>query len=928
MLKTNSYYHNFGATELNLLPKRFRQVSSLDSLMVKIVDILGRPENLVYIGPRGKKLNIKNTTIYGFTKLDNVESWAFIDNEIAEFMEGKDCSIVITKSYLHYLTDPRPLLRAIKLYLLNNPGNKLVIVNDSVDATKATRQWSNNSKFISFLESSGFVSEKQGNKYYTSLAITQESISKSLIRHNLNSRFTNYNRLIVTTEDNSVGRYGGIGTYIDNIKKINKGIPILFCEHSNFDLRNKNLFTVNHLVGRQGSDNFFNGNGIVEAVKVILYLLPNINTIEYQDYQSIGFRIVQAKKAGQIPVSTKVCVFLHGGLDHIKYGQQDDESINYSLEGCKSIIKDYYVTDNSDICLAPSEYVVDELISEFGYSINNPLVKRLPFDIGALPDTTDIQVDKIKKIIFIGKHMRMKGYDDFVSAINMLKKSSLLNKVEEVISIGPGEIDDNNINNIQSFRKKYNSMHLDHQSLMLYIENNKNHSVFVVPARNESYSYVVLELMLLGCNFIAYKSGGVPEVLGLKDTSMSQRVLINEPKPELIYSRLADMINADEHSRELMSKKINKQRLESIKYQQEINKSWSYEEPLKAAIYDSSRIDKLPSVSVCIPFYNTKVKYIRELLESIESSTIVPEEVIVINDGSSDKSSKDIIKIVKEFSERRTVSYRVVNQINTGLAGARNRGVREAKTDYVYCIDSDDVFTKNSLLDVLICASLNKEYIAISGFPQTFTQLGSVLSSVRPLTKGEYWKFLGTKYARSISMKENQFISASCLVKRSRVMDLGGWDESDRSTQEDLAFFNKLAWSDKEIGLVPDIGYFYRDTPGSMSKTYNLYLGRRRQIRNIPKITRLDASVILSLINGPQIDNIISFSEEDYLHSRFGTYDTAHISKLILMSKLLHILGKNIPKPIRPIIRLNAVIALAFARKLYKLSKLLTNVGR
>lgn len=98
----------------------------------------------------------------------------------------------------------------------------------------------------------------------------------------------------------------------------------------------------------------------------------------------------------------------------------------------------------------------------------------------------------------------------------------------------------------------------------------------------------------------------------------------------------------------------------------------------------------------------------------------------------------------------------------------------------------------------------------------------------------------------------DQYIAASSFINTSIIKSFGGWDETDKSTWEDWAFYSKLAWSGYEFSLMPTIGYFYRNTPNSMSKTYNNFFGRRRIIRNIPSLSKLDANIVISLMNNKE----------------------------------------------------------------------------
>jgi hypothetical protein len=77
--------------------------------------------------------------------------------------------------------------------------------------------------------------------------------------------------------------------------------------------------------------------------------------------------------------------------------------------------------------------------------------------------------------------------------------------------------------------------------------------------------------------------------------------------------------------------------------------------------------------------------------------------------------------------------------------------------------------------------------------------------------------------------------------------DAGGWDAFDKATWEDWALYNNLAWSGAEFGLIPNVGHLYRNTPGSMAKTYNPYFGRRRLVRNMPGMNKFDAHMLYAL---------------------------------------------------------------------------------
>ena len=88
-------------------------------------------------------------------------------------------------------------------------------------------------------------------------------------------------------------------------------------------------------------------------------------------------------------------------------------------------------------------------------------------------------------------------------------------------------------------------------------------------------------------------------------------------------------------------------------------------------------------VSVIIPVYNVE-KYIERCLESVIHQTLKEIEIIIINDGSSDSTSK---KIEKFLGDNRVIYIKTENK---GQSAARNKGLQIAKGEYVGFVDSDD----------------------------------------------------------------------------------------------------------------------------------------------------------------------------------------------------------------------------------------------
>lgn len=94
----------------------------------------------------------------------------------------------------------------------------------------------------------------------------------------------------------------------------------------------------------------------------------------------------------------------------------------------------------------------------------------------------------------------------------------------------------------------------------------------------------------------------------------------------------------------------------------------------------------MPKFSIIIPVYKVE-KYINKCLESVFNQSFKDFEVIIINDGTPDKS----MDIVKNYD------VKVIEQKNQGQSTARNNGIKKAKGEYLIFLDSDDYWEKDLL---------------------------------------------------------------------------------------------------------------------------------------------------------------------------------------------------------------------------------------
>lgn len=176
-------------------------------------------------------------------------------------------------------------------------------------------------------------------------------------------------------------------------------------------------------------------------------------------------------------------------------------------------------------------------------------------------------------------------------------------------------------------------------------------------------------------------------------------------------------------------------------------------------------------VSVIIPMYNSEQTIVRTL-ESVRKQTYKGEiEVIIVNDGSRDRS----LEVVKEYLGKNTFPHvRIIDKENGGVSTARNMGMRAAKGEYIALLDSDDEWEDNKLHEQMSILenSPNVELLGCNRNREVFT------------------RFLFKKFMRVTSISSRlllykNFFPTPTVVFRRRILDtVGYFDESQRYAEE------------------------------------------------------------------------------------------------------------------------------------------------
>lgn len=194
---------------------------------------------------------------------------------------------------------------------------------------------------------------------------------------------------------------------------------------------------------------------------------------------------------------------------------------------------------------------------------------------------------------------------------------------------------------------------------------------------------------------------------------------------------------------------------------------------------------------------------ILEAVRSLCRQTMPPARIIIVDDGSTDEDSINILDRIKTDSNY-TLPITVVRQPNGGVSAARNTGISRSQAALVLVLDGDDMVEPSYIEEVSRLLQNDASMVASSSWMHTF---GALDSTVCP-GGGSITEFL----ARNCC-------PATHILRREAWEACGGYDESLRSGFEDWDFFLSILETKEnaQIGIVPKPLIDYRTAPASLN---------------------------------------------------------------------------------------------------------------
>ena len=254
---------------------------------------------------------------------------------------------------------------------------------------------------------------------------------------------------------------------------------------------------------------------------------------------------------------------------------------------------------------------------------------------------------------------------------------------------------------------------------------------------------------------------------------------------------------------------------------------------------------KRATITIIIPVYNVE-NFVNETLLSVKNQISQPDEVIVINDGSTDGSS-NIINNYKDLK-----GWKIINRSNHGLGLTRNFGKSIAISEYIYFLDSDDTIKKDLIFHMRLVIEKNNKPDMILFSGETFANNESINKKInlKFTLNGKYDS--GSVVIRELINRKEALPQVSRYITKVELWSKNKLNYPNCTYEDEAVFFPLLALS-KTIILITEVYFKYRidrfdsvtnrkpDTKHALGYLHIIYFIIEFMKKN-PELVKLDIS--------------------------------------------------------------------------------------
>lgn len=244
--------------------------------------------------------------------------------------------------------------------------------------------------------------------------------------------------------------------------------------------------------------------------------------------------------------------------------------------------------------------------------------------------------------------------------------------------------------------------------------------------------------------------------------------------------------------------------------------------------------------SIVVPVFNSEL-YLEECINSVLGQTYKDFELILVNDGSTDRSGT----ICDQYAQN-DIRVRVFHEINSGVSSARNKGLENITGEWLLFLDSDDILHINAL--ECLCENI-KNYPQVDVFQFGFTKQPFLDSTIQK--QGKFIPELSPQ--KYCAMGLYNVCAAGSAIRIKIINENLLKFDCKLKLAEDQVFIFQVIQNTILCSRLSEVLYYYRDTPFSATKTAKF----EDMLQTIRALERYKLDIPIAI---EQFDNtIISF---------------------------------------------------------------------
>lgn len=283
----------------------------------------------------------------------------------------------------------------------------------------------------------------------------------------------------------------------------------------------------------------------------------------------------------------------------------------------------------------------------------------------------------------------------------------------------------------------------------------------------------------------------------------------------------------------------------------------------------------MPKFSIIIPVYNVE-SYLRDCLDSVLAQTCADWEAVCVNDGSTDHS----LSILKEYAAK-DKRIRIVDQANGGLSAARNAGIKVAKGEYIFLLDSDDWIVPDAL-ERLNNHIDGQDLLCFSG--QKYMEADKTYREPDQLQPATYASGMDYYNANALLSRDFPFVCTVLRLYRRAYLEENNLRFTEGIYHEDNMFTPFVCFYAKKVTVIPDSLYIYRIRPQSIMTTFNS--------KRIVDMTMISNTLVDFFSHQPGIDKTIVFRAATHAYQIVLSNPPEQVRKYVLPTLDWHLYFK------------------------------------